>query len=136
LEHIVTTLKTRKRSPQRLTRASKIFKAALRAVQEKKGEAVVSLDLRGIDEAVSDFFILCEASSATQIRAIADAVEDAIKTETGERPYRREDGAQWTLVDFVNIVVHILHPEQRRFYDLESLWADAGRMEHSDGAAS
>ena len=132
MENLVTALQARKKAPQRLTRSSKIFKAILKGVQDKKAERVVSLDLRKIDEAVADFFILCEAPSHAQIRAIADNVEEQVKAELGERPYRREDGAQWTLVDYVNIVVHILHPEQRQFYDLESLWEDAERTEHAD----
>ena len=130
MENLVSSLQARPKAPARLTRASKIFKNVLAAVQEKKGERIVSLDLRKIDEAVADFFILCEASSSTQIRAIADAVEMKLKEELGERPYRREDGLQWTLLDYVNIVLHIMHPEQRQFYDLESLWEDAERMEH------
>jgi ribosome-associated protein len=55
-----------------------------------------------------------------------------MKEECNERPYHREDGQQWTLVDYVNVVVHIFTPEYRQFYDLESLWADAESMEHSD----
>lgn len=134
MENLVTSLQARKKAPQRLTRASKIFKTLLNAVQEKKGERVVSLDLRKIDEAVADFFILCEAGSPAQIRAIADNVEARLKDDLGERPYRREDGMQWTLVDYVNIVLHIMHPEQRQFYDIESLWEDAERMEHEEKA--
>ena len=130
MENLVSSLQARPKAPARLTRASKIFKNVLAAVQEKKGERIVSLDLRKIDEAVADFFILCEAPSSPQIRAIADAVEAKLKEELGERPYRREDGAQWTLLDYVNIVLHIMHPEQRQFYDLESLWEDAERIEH------
>lgn len=132
MEKIINTLQGRKKSPTRSTRAGKLFKTIIAAIQEKKGEAVVSLDLRKIDEAVADFFILCEAQSYVQIKAIADAVVDAVQRETGEKPYHTEGGEQWTLVDYVNIVVHVFGKEHRKFYDLESLWLDAERMEHND----
>lgn len=133
MEKIVAALQSRPKAAARLTRNSKLFKVIVEAIAEKKGEATVSLDLRKIDEAVADFFVLTQAESYTQIKAIADAIEAEVKNATGERPYHREDGQQWTLLDYVNIVVHILTPEHRKFYDLDSLWADAGRTEHSDG---
>ncbi len=132
MEKIVASLQSRPKSATRLTRNSKLFKVILEAIASKKGGATASLDLRKIDEAVADFFVITEADSYTQIRAIADAVEEEVKNTLGERPYHREDGEQWTLLDYVNIVVHILTPEHRKFYDLDSLWADAGRTEHLD----
>jgi len=130
LEKIITALQGRKKSVTRLTRNSKLFKTILNAITEKKGENIVSLDLRKIDEAVSDFFILCEAGSHIQIKAITDNIEEKIRMECNERPYHIENGHYWTLLDYVNIVVHIFQHEQRKFYNLESLWADAERMEH------
>ncbi len=111
----------------RLTKNSKIFKTIIQAIQEKKGEDIVSLDLRKIHEAVADFFIICEAKSHTQIRAIADFVELQVKENCGELPYRHEgiQALQWVLVDYVNVVVHIMLPESRRFYKLEDMWSDA-----------
>lgn len=130
MEKIITALQGRKKSVTRLTRNSKLFKTILNAITEKKGENIVSLDLRKIDEAVSDFFILCEAGSHIQIKAITDNIEEKIRMECNERPYHIENGHYWTLLDYVNIVVHIFQHEQRKFYNLESLWADAERMEH------
>jgi ribosome-associated protein len=132
LEKIITGLQGRKKSTVHLTKNSKLFKTVLKAIKDKKGEAIVSLDLRKIDEAVADFFILCEARSHVQVKAIADYVEDTVWKETGERPYHVEIGNEWTLVDYVNVVVHIFQHEHRRFYDLESLWEDATRDEHND----
>jgi ribosome-associated protein len=132
LEKIITALQGRPKAPTRTTRASKLFKTIVSAIKEKKGEHIVSLDLRKIDEAVADFFIVCEASSYVQIRAIGDSVVDAVQKATEEKPYHTESSEQWTLIDYVNIVVHIFNKEQRKFYDLESLWADAGREEHSN----
>jgi ribosome-associated protein len=132
LEKIVTALKGRKKSENRLTRNSKLFKTIIEAIHEKKGSEIVSLDLRKIDEAVADFFILCEAQSHIQVKAIADNIAEKVETICGEKPFHTEQGDQWTLVDYVNVVVHIFQKEQRAFYNLESLWEDAGRMEHND----
>lgn len=132
MDKIITALQGRKKTATRLTRNSKIFKTILEAIREKKGASIVSLDLRKIDEAVADFFILCEAQSHIQIKAIADNIEEKVKEECDERPYHTEYGQQWTLVDYVNVVVHIFNEEHRKFYDLESLWEDAERTEHND----
>ena len=130
MEKIIAALQERKKTPARLTKNSKLFKSIINAIQEKKGEKIVSLDLKKIDEAVADFFILCEARSNIQIKAIAQSIEDIVERECDERPYHIEHGDTWTLVDYVNIVVHIFQHEQRMFYNLESLWEDAPRTEY------
>jgi ribosome-associated protein len=127
-------LATRKRSGVgRLTKNSRIFKAVIHAIQEKKGHNIISLDLRKIPEAVADFFIICEASSTTQVKAIADFIEVHIKDACDERPYKHEgiQALQWVLLDYVNIVIHIMLPESRRFYKLEEMWSDAALDEHN-----
>lgn len=129
----LTVLANRKKnSHRRLTRNSKIFKNIINAIQEKKGEKIVSLDLRKIPEAVADFFIICEATNNTQLKAIADSVEYEVKKNCGELPYKHEgrQGEQWILIDYVNAVVHIMLPEPRKFYGLEEMWSDAPAMEH------
>ncbi len=130
----IGVLSNRKKGVTRLTRSSKIFKTILKAIQDKKGEHIVSLDLRKIPEAVADFFIICEAPSQPQVRAIADQVEDEVKRQIGENPYHHEgkENLQWVLMDYVNIVVHIMHPESRKFYKLEEMWSDAVLEEHND----
>lgn len=127
-------LEERKKSITRLTRNSKIFKTIIQAVQEKKGENIISLDLRKIPEAVSDFFIVCEASNNTQLKAIADFVEFEVKEKCSEAAFKHEgrQAQQWILIDFVNVVVHIMLPEPRKFYQLEEMWSDAPQMEHRD----
>jgi ribosome-associated protein len=132
LEKIITALQGRKKSVTRLTRNSKLFKTILNAIKDKKGENIISLDLKKIDEAVADFFILCEAKSHIQVKAIAENIVEVVERELGERPYHKEIGQQWTLIDYVNIVVHIFQHEHRKFYNLESLWADAEIVEHND----
>ena len=129
----LTVLASRKKPAlTRLTRNSKIFKTIIHAIQEKKGEKIVSLDLKKIPEAVSDFFIICEASNNIQLKAIADSVEMEVKKNCGELPYKHEgrQGEQWILIDYVNAVVHVMLPEPRKFYRLEEMWSDASAMEH------
>lgn len=131
----LTLLAARKKSTiKKLTKNSKIFKAIIHAIQEKKGENIISLDLRKIPEAVSDFFIICEASNTTQIKAIADFIEVDVKEKTGEAPYKHEgkQAQQWILIDYVNVVVHVMLPEPRKFYRLEEMWSDAPLTEHND----
>jgi ribosome-associated protein len=127
-------LAKRKKGVTRLNRNSKIFKTIIRAIQDKKGEHIVSLDLRKIHEAVADYFIICEATNQPQLRAIADEVEEQVKKQCGETPHRHEgrQAAQWILLDYINIVVHIMLPESRRFYKLEEMWSDAAVEEHND----
>lgn len=129
----LNVLKSRAKSPARLTRNSKLFKTIIEAIQDKKGENIVSLDLRKIPEAVADFFIICQASNNNQLRAIGDNIEKEIKEKCGEAPFKHEgkQAEQWILIDYVNIVVHIMLPEPRKFYHLEELWSDAPAMEHN-----
>ena len=130
MEKILAALQERKKPVARLSKNSKLFKTILHAIQEKKGEGIVVLDLKKIDEAVADYFILCDARSHIQVKAIADNIIDEVERECDEKPYHKELGEKWTLVDYVNIVVHIFQSEQRQFYSLESLWADAARTEY------
>jgi ribosome-associated protein len=123
----------RRKPATRLNRNSKIIKTIIRAIQEKKGEHIVSLDLRKIPEAVADFFIICEATNQPQIRAISDYIEDQVKNECGENPFHHEgkDKLQWVLLDYVNVVVHVMLPENRKFYKLEEMWSDAPHEDYT-----
>ncbi|MDO9157265.1 MAG: ribosome silencing factor [Sediminibacterium sp.] len=126
-------MKTREKTTvTRLNKNSKIFKTIIQAILDRKGENIISLDLRKIPEASADFFIVCEATSTTQIKAIADYVEDQLKKICGEKPYRHEgkQAAQWVLIDYINVVVHVMHPEARNFYKLEEMWSDAVSQMH------
>ena len=126
-------LETRKKQTiTRITRNSKLFKTIIHAIQEKKGERIVSLNLKKIPEAVTDFFIICEAGNPIQLKAIADSVEEEVKKKCGENPYKHEgrQGEQWILIDYVNVVVHIMLDAPRKFYKLEEMWNDALIVEH------
>ena len=134
MEQRASLTSRKKKSSTRLTRNSKIIKTIIAAIQEKKGISIVSLDLRKIKEAVADFFIICEAGSQTQIRAIANNVEDRVKEKCDESPYHHEGypKLQWVLIDYVNVVVHVMLPENRKFYRLEEMWSDGVTEEHKD----
>jgi ribosome-associated protein len=102
-------------------------------IQDIKGKKIVKLDLRKLDDAPTDFFIICEGESNTQIKAIANNIRKRIKEEIGIIPSHIEglQTAVWVLVDYFNIVVHIFHPEKRAFYELENLWSDADFTEYA-----
>ena len=131
----LSVLNSRKKNTvTRLTRSSKIFKTIIKAIQDKKGEQLVSLDLRKIPEAVADFFIICQATSTTQVRAISDFIEEQVKLNCDEIPYKHEgkQALHWVLIDYVNIVVHVMQPDARKFYRLEEMWNDAPVTGHDD----
>ena len=100
---------------------------AVHGIQEKKGEDIVRLDLRNIHSSVADFFIICSANSGTQVRAIADSVEKEIYKNTQSDPRHKEgfESADWIILDYFDVVVHIFKTEKRHFYGIEELWGDA-----------
>ena len=105
---------------------------AVRAALDKKAGDVVVLDLRDTP-AFTDFFILCSGQSQRQVKAIADGVEDALRTAK-VRPSHVEgyERAEWVLMDYFSFIVHVFTPQTRTFYSLERLWGDAERIEVSD----
>lgn len=134
MEQLAVLSTRRVKSANRLTQRSKIIKTIIAAIQEKKGMNIISLDLRKINEAVADFFIICEAGNQPQIKAIAENVEYQVKMKCDEDPYHHEgyQSLQWVLVDYVNVVVHVMLTENRKFYKLEEMWSDAVSDKHDD----
>jgi ribosome-associated protein len=100
---------------------------AIHGIQEKKGHDIVRLDLRELNSSVSDYFIVCNADSSTQVKAIADSVEEEVYKATQTNPWRKEglENAEWIILDYFDIVVHIFKTEKRDFYGIEDLWGDA-----------
>lgn len=96
-------------------------------IQDKKGKDIISLDLRNIPEAVADFFVVCHGDSTTQVRAIADHVEEEYSKRFGRVMITIEgkSNGEWALVDLGDVVVHIFLNEKREFYQIEDLWSDA-----------
>lgn len=127
-------LENRKKAPAKLAKNSKLFKSIIKAIQDKKGEDIVSLDLRKIPESVADFFIICTAGSSPQCKAIADNIEYLVYENCGENPFKQEgyQSLQWILLDYVNVVIHIMQPTARQFYKLEDMWSDGEATKHEE----
>ncbi len=104
------------------------------SIQDIKGKNVLKLDLRQLDEAPADFFIICEGDSNTQVKAIADNIEMRLKKEAGQRPAHSEgqQNALWVCMDYFHTVVHVFYKETRQFYQLEDLWNDAKATEYAN----
>ena len=106
---------------------------AVKAALDKKASEVVVLDLRHTP-AFTDFFVLCSGQNQRQVKAIADAVEEALRAAR-VKPAHVEgyDRAEWVLMDFFTFIVHVFTPQTRAFYSLERLWGDAERIDVDDG---
>lgn len=99
----------------------------IKAIQNKKGYDITLIDLQKIDNAVCDYFVICHGTSDRQVEAIADSVEGEVKKNTKQGPIHIEgyDNAEWIVLDYFDIIVHIFLEEKRYFYQLERLWGDA-----------
>ncbi len=99
----------------------------LKGIEEVKGDEIQLFDLREIDNTVTDYFIICTGNSNTQVNAISGSVQKMVSKELKDKPWHIEGeaNAEWILMDYVNVVVHIFQKHTREFYDLESLWGDA-----------
>lgn len=104
-----------------------LVEAVIESILDKKGEEIVHLDLSALQGAASDHFIVCHADSTTQVRAIGNHIDDNVFELTGTKPFSKEgfDNAEWILLDYLNVVVHVFYKEKRYFYQLEDLWHDA-----------
>jgi len=107
--------------------SDKLADVVVRGMQEKKGLDIVVMDLKELKNAVADYFIICSASSDTQIDAIARSVEEEVEKLTGQNPWQTEGrmNREWVLLDYVDVVVHVFLRDRRQFYALEELWGDA-----------
>lgn len=103
-------------------------------ITDIKGKKIVLLNLKALDDAPADYFIVCQGDSTTQVRAIANNIERRLRDEVKLRPGHVEgtQHAKWVCMDYYDTVVHIFYPETRQFYDLEQLWSDAERIEYQD----
>jgi ribosome-associated protein len=107
--------------------AEVLLSSIARGIFEKQGMNVLKIDLRKLENRITDYFVICHGSSTTQVSAICDSVEDLVRTQAGEKPMHLEglDNCYWVLLDYGNVIVHIFLEEYRSFYSLESLWGDA-----------
>lgn len=104
-----------------------VKKFVVEGLQEIKGQNITVLDLREIENAVTDFFIIAEGNSNTQVNSLSDSVHKVVRENVRDKPWHIEgrDNSEWVLMDYVTVVVHIFQKGIREFYDLESLWGDA-----------
>jgi len=107
--------------------SSYISELAIHGIQKKKGNDIVRLDLRNIHSSVTDYFVICNADSATQVKAIANSIEDEVYKALKQDPWRKEglEYGEWILLDYVNVVIHVFRTDKREFYGVEDLWGDA-----------
>ncbi|NRA11012.1 MAG: ribosome silencing factor [Crocinitomicaceae bacterium] len=105
--------------------------AIVEGMQENKAQDIVVLDLREIDSAVCDFFVICSGESTTQVEGISSTVMRHTRTELSEKPWSVEGktNREWVLMDYVSVVAHVFYHETREFFDLEDLWSDAVRTD-------
>jgi ribosome-associated protein len=98
-----------------------------RGIFEKNGLNVLKIDLRKLENRITDYFVICHATSTTQVSAICDSVEDFARRIAGEKPDHVEglENCFWVLLDYGTVIVHIFLEEYRNFYSLETLWGDA-----------
>ena len=107
--------------------AEVLLQSVIKGIFEKKGQNVLKIDLRKLENRITDYFVICHAPSGTQVSAICDSVDDTVRKEASEKPLHVEglDNCFWVLLDYGNVIVHVFLEEYRKFYSLESLWADA-----------
>ena len=113
-------------------KTEEIVSVIIEAIQEKKGEEIVDMDLSKLDDAVCEHFIICHASNPRQVKAIADEVTFQTKNTLNEPVWQTEgyEAEEWIVLDYFNIVVHLFLKEKRGFYNLEELWCDAKVTNH------
>ena len=106
----------------------------VKGIQEKKGQDITIIDLRGIDGAIAQYFVICQGNTPTQVEAITDSVEEIVRVDAGEKPVRvvGRENAYWVAMDYTDVMVHIFVPDMRSYYNIENLWQDATITEIPD----
>ena len=107
--------------------ADELIATIISGIEDVKGKEINILDLREIENTVCDYFIICEGTSNTQVNAIVNSIQKKVSKELKDKPWHieGEDNAEWVLMDYVNVVVHVFQKHIREYYDIESLWGDA-----------
>ncbi|MDT0688874.1 ribosome silencing factor [Salegentibacter sp. F188] len=109
------------------TNNDELIAQIIKGIEEVKGNNIDILDLREIENTVCDYFIICNGTSNTQVNAIVNSVQKSVSKALKDKPWHIEgsENAEWVLMDYVNVVVHVFQRHIREFYDIESLWGDA-----------
>ena len=107
--------------------ADQIVSEIIKGIEEVKGQEIQILDLRDIENTVCDYFVICSGTSNTKVNAIVNSVQKLVSKRLREKPWHIEgsDNAEWVLMDYVHVVVHVFQKHIREFYDIEGLWGDA-----------
>jgi ribosome-associated protein len=114
--------------------SNNLLNSIVEGIKAKKGQDIISLDIKETGAGVCDYFVICNGNSRTQTEAIAYSVEETVRKNTGEKPWHKEgfENSEWILLDYIDIVVHIFQPEARIFYRLEKLWGDGSVVNISE----
>lgn len=114
-----------------MNETQELVKKITEGIQEKKGKNIVIADLTSTDNSVCKYFVICEGNTPTQVAAIADSVGDYVRINATTKPIAVEGmrNARWVVMDYSDVLVHVFVPEDRQFYNLENLWADAALTE-------
>lgn len=109
------------------TLSTSLSEAIVYGIQEKKGNEIVRLDLRNIHSSIADFFVICHAESTTQVKAIANSVDEEVFKALNQEAIRKEglQHGEWILLDYGDVIVHIFKTDKRQYYGIEDLWGDA-----------
>lgn len=107
--------------------AEQLVETVKEAFRDKKGKKIAVVDMRSIEEAMCDFFVICEGNTPTQVSAIYDRVEEMVREKLGEKPVKiaGAENCLWVAMDYVDVMVHVFVPDVRAYYSLETLWADS-----------
>ncbi len=111
--------------------ADQLIAVILDGIEDVKGQNTNILDLRELENTVCDYFIICEGTSNTQVNAIVNSIQKKVSKEIKDKPWHIEgsNNAEWVLMDYINVVVHVFQKHIREYYDIESLWGDAKTTE-------
>lgn len=130
LAHLDKQRKTNSKRPKKKTTAKQtmdLLDAIVEGMKERKAKNITVLNLQGIENRVSDYFVICDADSNTHVNSISDSIEETVEKLNGEKAYHTEgqQNGEWILIDYINIVAHVFQREFRDHYNLEGLWGDA-----------
>ncbi|MDX1331759.1 MAG: ribosome silencing factor [Robiginitalea sp.] len=112
---------------KRKASADELIALILHGIEEVKGLDINILDLREIDNTVCDYFVLCNGTSNTHVKAIVNSIQKTVSKAIHDKPWHVEgsENAEWVLMDYVNVVIHVFQKHVREYYDIEGLWGDA-----------
>jgi ribosome-associated protein len=120
--------------PKLKTNKNELLEAIVNSIESIKGNQIISLNFTKIENSICDFFVICSGTSSTHVRAIQENVRKKVHKTTKQKPWHTEEDnkANWILMDYSNIILHIFQEETRTFYNLEELWGDAKKISYKE----